>query len=93
MSEHHLANVFASIDNRIQFIHHRVMQIFNDNKDYIYHHRKNAYKIIAHQLKITIEKLEKIIQEIKEIYIEHGFAKQCLDGSIIDMSRLENSNS
>ena len=65
------------------------MQIFQENKDYIYHNRKNAYKIIAKKLKISIEKLEKIIQEIKEIYLEYGLAKQCIDGTVIDMSNID----
>ena len=78
-----------SMDSRIKLIHQHVMQIFNENKDYIYFHRKNAYKVIAHQLKISIKELEKIIQEIKDIYLEYGFAKECKDGSIIDMSDID----
>ena len=65
------------IDSRIKLIHQHVMQIFKDNKDYIHHYRKKAYKIISYKLKISIEKLKKIIEEIKEIYLEYGFAKKC----------------
>lgn len=82
------ASVYA-IDSRIKRIHQHIMQILQENKDYIYHNRKNAYKIIAKKLKISIEKLEKIIQEIKEIYLEYGLAKQCIDGTVIDMSNID----
>ncbi len=77
---------YSLIDSRIKLIHQHVMQIFKDNKDYIHHFRKKAYKIIAYKLKIPIERLKKIIEEIKEIYLEYGFAKKCTDGSVIDMS-------
>lgn len=88
--EKKIDSVYA-VDSRIKLIHQSVMKIFQKNEDYIFYHRKNAYKIIANKLKISIERLEKVIQEIKEIYLEYGFAKQCLDGSIIDMSNLEAS--
>ena len=78
--------VCSSMDSRIKVIHQHVMQIFKDNKEYIHHYRKKAYKIIAYKLKIPIEKLKNIIENIKEIYLEYGFAKKCTDGSIIDMS-------
>lgn len=77
---------YSSIDSRIKLVHQHVMQIFKDNKEYIHHFRKKAYKIIAYKLKIPIEKLKKIIEDIKEIYLEYGFAKKCTDGSVIDMS-------
>ena len=82
-------SVYSSMDSRIKLIHQHVMQIFKDNKEYIHQYRKKAYKIIALKLKIPIEKLKNIIEEIKEIYLEYGFAKKCTDGSIIDMSDLD----
>lgn len=78
-----------SIDSGIKLIHQHVMKIFNDNKDYIYYNRRNAYKIIAYKLTISIEELRKIVQEIRYIYLKYGFAKECKDGSIIDMSDIE----
>ena len=78
------------VDSRIKRIHQKVMKIFQDNNDYIYHNRKNAYKIISYKLKISIEKLEKVIQEIGKIYLQYGFARECSNGTIIDMSDSDN---
>ncbi len=77
------------MDKRISLLHQKIMEIFQKNKDYIFHNRKNAYKIIAYKLKITKESLSKIINEIKEIYIEYGLAKECVDGYVIDMSDID----
>lgn len=83
-------NMFTNcLDTRIKPLHQYVMHIFNNNTDYIHHNRKNAYKIIAYKLKISIEKLEKTIQDIKEIYLEYSFAKECQNGYVIDMSNLD----
>lgn len=87
--ESHLSDSVFSMDSRIKLVHQHIMKIFKDNKDYIYHNRENAYKIIANKLKISIEKLERAIQEIRDIYLEYGFARKCMDGSIIDMSNVD----
>lgn len=79
-----------SLDNRIQLVHQYVMKIFQDNDDFIYNNRNNAYKIISYKLKISRNSLESIINEIKHIYLEYGFAKECLNGNILDMSNSEN---
>lgn len=77
------------LDSRIKLLHQYVMHIFQNNKDYIHYNRKKAYKIIAYKLKISIEKLEKTIQEIRDIYLEYGFARECANGNVIDMSNLD----
>ena len=62
------------------------MQIFIDNKDFIYFHRENAYKIMSHRLKVSIETIRKVVDEIKELYLEYQLAKECKNGFVIDMS-------
>lgn len=75
-----------SMDSKIKLIHQNVMSFFLCNKDYIYYNRKSDYKVIAYRLKISLEYLNTIIKEIKELYIEYGFAKICENGNVIDMS-------
>ena len=47
-----------------------------------------SYKIIAHKLQISIDRLKELIFEIKNVFLEYGFAKECIDGSVIDMSSI-----
>ena len=77
-----------ALDSRIELIHQYIMKIFQENKDYIYHNRKSAYKIIAHKLQISIDRLKELIFEIKNVFLEYGFAKECINGSVIDMSSI-----
>ena len=81
-----LEDFFVSLDDRIKPIHRDLMQIFNDNKDYIYYNRENAYKVISYRLKISIEVIKQTVNEIQEMYIEYNFAKECKNGTVIDMS-------
>ena len=77
-----------ALDSRIELIHQYIMKIFQENKDYIYHNRKSAYKIIAHKLQISIDRLKELIFEIKNVFLEYGFAKECINGAVIDMSSI-----
>ena len=81
-----ILEIVESMDKRIKTIHQKVMKIFLYNKDFINQNRGEAYKIIAHKLNIPIEYLEKVIEEIKEFWLEYHFAKICKDGRIINMT-------
>ena len=81
-----LEDFFVPLDERIKPIHRDLMQIFNDNKDYIYYHRENAYKVISYRLKISTEVIKQTVNEIQEMYIEYNFAKECKNGTVINMS-------
>ena len=48
--------------------------------------RENAYKVISYRLKISTEVIKQTVNEIQEMYIEYNFAKECKNGTVIDMS-------
>lgn len=81
-----LEEFFDFVDDRIKPVHRDLMQIFIDNKDFIYFHRENAYKIMSYRLKVSIETIRKVVDEIKELYLEYQLAKECKNGFVIDMS-------
>ena len=73
-------------DKRISIIHQKVMQILYHNRDYIFQNREKAYQLISYKLKIPVEYVERIIQEIGILCLEYSMVKVCKDGSIINMT-------
>ena len=73
-------------DERISIIHQKVMQILYHNRDYIFQNREKVYQLISYKLKIPVEYVERIIQEIGILCLEYSMVKACKDGSIINMT-------
>lgn len=73
-------------DERISIIQQKVMQILYHNRDYIFQNREKAYQLISYKLKIPLEYVERIIQEIGILCLEYSMVKVCKDGSIINMT-------
>ena len=85
-NDNNKTHIVQAMDKRILIIHQKVMQFIYNNGDYIFQNKEKAYQLIAYKLKIPLEYLEKILEEIKIIYLEYNMAKICKDGSVINMA-------